>query len=211
MPIAIEGRPRLGATAFGQALLSLLRFAWGNGTRRELYAFLRTPYAGLARPDVDFLEGRLRGRAVLRGDRTLEETTKLRNGRPLPMLDLVASDEQPLRAVRAVVVAMLRNAYGLGSPPATTQAKRDLRAAEAVTGVLDELERLAGGGVSIPSDDVVSALDRATVRGDAAGEPGRVAVLDLGRARTRGFEAVFVIGLEQRIAASAGTHVTISR
>ena len=197
VPIAIESRPRLGATAFGQALLSLLRFAWGNGTRRELYAFLRTPYAGLARPDVDFLEGRLRGRAVLRGDRTLEETTKLRNGRPLPMLDLVASEEQPLRTARAVVVAMLRNAYGLGAPPATTQAKRDLRAAEAVTGVLDELERLAGGGVSIPADDVVSALDRATVRGDAAGEPGRVAVLDLGRARTRSFEAVFVIGLEQ--------------
>ena len=78
VPVAIEARPRLGTTAFGQALLSLLRFAWSNGTRRELFAFLRTPYGGLARPDVDFLEGRLRGRAVLRGDRTVEETTKLR-------------------------------------------------------------------------------------------------------------------------------------
>ena len=81
----VEARTRLGATAFGQALLSLLRFSWSNGTRRDLYAFLRTPYAGLLRPDVDFLEGRLRGRAVLRGDRTVEETTKLRNGRPLPI------------------------------------------------------------------------------------------------------------------------------
>ena len=197
VPLAIEGRPRLGATAFGQALVSLLRFSWSGGTRRELYAFLRTPYGGLVRSDVDFLEGRLRGRAVLRGDRTVEETTKLRNGRSLPILDLVASEAEPLGAARAVVLAMLRNAYGLGSPPATTAAKRDLRAAEAANGVIDELERLAGASVTIHPDDVLSALDRATVRGDRAGEPGRVAVLDLERARTRSFDAVFVIGLEQ--------------
>ena len=103
----------------------------------------------------------------------------------------------PLAAARAVVRAMLRNAYGLGAPPVTTAAKRDLRAADAATRVVDELERLREAGVAIHADDVLSALDRATVRGDAAGEPGRVAVLDLTRARTRSFEAVFVIGLEQ--------------
>ena len=197
VPLAIEGRPRLGATAFGQALLSLLRFSWSNGTRRDLFAFLRTPYGGIARPDVDFLEGRLRGRAVLRGDRTVEETTKLRTGRPLPILELVASEDELLGAARAVVLAMLRNAYGLGSPPSTTLAKRDLRAADAANGVLDELERLGEAGVTIHTDDILSVLDRATVRGDGAGEPGRVAVLDLARARTRSFDAVFVIGLEQ--------------
>ena len=117
VPVSIEARPRLAATAFGQALLSLLRFAWGNGTRRELFSFLRTPYAGLGRSDVDFLEGRLRGRAVVRGDRTIEETTKLRTGRPLPMLELLADEDAPLAAARAVVLAMARNAYGLGSPP----------------------------------------------------------------------------------------------
>jgi len=197
VPLAIEGRPRLGATAFGQALLSLLRFSWSNGTRRELFAFLRTPYGGLARTDVDFLEGRLRGRAVLRGDRTVEETTKLRTGRPLPILELVASEDEPLAAARAVVLAMLRSAYGLGSPPSTTLAKRDLRAADAANGVIGELELLGQAGVTIHADDVLSALDRATVRGDAAREPGRVAVLDLARSRTRSFDAVFVIGLEQ--------------
>ena len=96
VPVSIEARPRLAATAFGQALLSLLRFAWGTGTRRELFSFLRTPYAGLGRSDVDFLEGRLRGRAVVRRDRTIEETTKLRTGRPLPMLELLADEDAPL-------------------------------------------------------------------------------------------------------------------
>ena len=197
VPFAIEARARLGATSFGQALLSLLRFAWSNGTRRELFAFLRTPYAGLGRADVDFLEGRLRGRAVLRGDRTVEELTKLRTGRPLPMLDLLASEDEPLAAARAAALAMLRNAYGLGSPPVTTAATRDLRAADAAGRIIDELERLRDAGVAVRVDDVLAALDRATVRGDAAGEPGRVAILDLTRARTRGFDAVFVIGLEQ--------------
>ena len=57
------------------------RGATGRG--ETSFAFLRTPYGGLGRSDVDFLEGRLRGRAVLRGERTIEETTKLRTGRPL--------------------------------------------------------------------------------------------------------------------------------
>ena len=192
-----RGEAAPAATAFGQALLSLLRFAWGTGTRRELFSFLRTPYAGLGRSDVDFLEGRLRGRAVVRRDRTIEETTKLRTGRPLPMLELLADEDAPLNAARAVVLTMARNAYGLGSPPVSAAAKRDLRAAEAAGVILDELDRLEVAGIAIRTEDVIAALDRATVRGDAAGEPGRVAVLDLARARTRSFEAVFVIGLEQ--------------
>ena len=197
VPYAIEGRPRLGSTPFGQALLSLLRFTWSNGNRSQLYAFLRTSFGGLARPDVDFLEGRLRGRAVLRGDRTIEETTKLRNGRPIPILDVLAAEAEPLNAVRSLVGAMLRNAYGLGAPPTFGAAARDLRAADAVGQVLDELAGLAAAGTSIQPEQILFSLDRATVRGDAAGEPGRVAILDLGRARTRRFDAVFVLGLEQ--------------
>ncbi len=197
IPVAVESRQRLGATAFGQALLSLLRFSWAAGTRRELFSFLRTPYSGLPRTDVDYLEGRLRGRAVLRGERTVEETTKLRTGRPLPLLEVLTAPEEPLEAARAVVQAMLRNAYGLGAPPVSAVARRDLRAADAAGGVIDELERLRESGMTIQAEELLAALDRATVRGDAPGEPGRVAVLDLARARTRRFDAVFVIGLEQ--------------
>ena len=169
IPVAVESRQRLGGTAFGQALLSLLRFSWAAGTRRELFSFLRTPYSGLPRTDVDYLEGRLRGRAVLRGERTVEETTKLRTGRPLPMLELLAAHEEPLEAARAAVQAMLRNAYGLGAPPVSAVARRDLRAADAAGGVIDELERLRESGTTIHAEELLAALDRATVRGDAAG------------------------------------------
>src|SRR5262249_47955523 len=65
-PYAIEGRVRLAQTPFGRALRSLLRFAWLDGGRRELYTFLRSPFSGLPRAHVDYLEGRLRGRAVHR-------------------------------------------------------------------------------------------------------------------------------------------------
>jgi ATP-dependent helicase/DNAse subunit B len=44
---------------------------------------------------------------------------------------------------------------------------------------------------------VLAALERATVRAPQATEPGRIPVLDLARARTRRFEYVFVLGLEE--------------
>src|SRR5829696_3052458 len=80
IPFAIEGRVRLGQTAFGQALLSLLRFEWQQGERGHLYGFLRSPYSGFARSNVDFLEGRLRGRGVNARESVEEETIRLRDG-----------------------------------------------------------------------------------------------------------------------------------
>ncbi len=46
-------------------------------------------------------------------------------------------------------------------------------------------------------EELVSALERAPVRLGGAGEPDRIAVLDLMRVRTRQFDAVFVVGLEE--------------
>src|SRR5207245_9165999 len=84
VPYAIEGRLRLDKTPYGQALLALLRFSWLDGTRRDLYAYLRSPYSGFKRMNVDFLEGRLRGRAVESAARVEEETIRLRDGQPVP-------------------------------------------------------------------------------------------------------------------------------
>src|SRR5205823_12347443 len=46
-------------------------------------------------------------------------------------------------------------------------------------------------------EEIVALLEHETVRLAGTGEAGRVAVLDLLRARTRRFEVVFVLGLEE--------------
>jgi ATP-dependent helicase/DNAse subunit B len=197
VPVAFEGRGHLRTTPFGHALLSLLRFAWLDGERRELYAHLRSPYSGLQRKDVDWIEGRLRGRGIRRGDRAIEVTVQLRDGRSLPPLDLALAEGPPTAAVRRLAAAMLRNAHGTTAPPLGPRARSDLQAHDAVARALGELDALSAGGCEISRGDVLATLERASVRGHPAGAPGRVAVLDLMRARTRRFDTVFVLGLEQ--------------
>ncbi len=197
VPVAFEGRASLGTTPYGHALLSLLRFAWLGGERPQLFAHLRSPYSGLGRKEVDWIEGRLRGRGIVRGDRAAAVTTELRDGRALPPLDLALREGSPTGVVRELARAMLRNAHGTSAPPTGDRARLDLRAHDAVARTLDELDLLAAAGLEIGRGEVLSALDRAGVRGETAGALGRVAVLDLARARTRRFDVVFVLGLEQ--------------
>ena len=197
VPVAFEGRAPLRATAFGRSLLALLRFAWFGGERPALYAHLRSPYSGLARRDVDWVEGKLRGRGVLRGERALEVTVELRNGRGLPTVDLAVADGRPGGVVRTLADAMLRNAHGTLAPPLGRQSQDDLRAHDAVARTLAELELLEASGCDVARHDVLASLERTTVRGDPPGSPGRVAVIELMRARTRRYDTVVVLGLEQ--------------
>jgi ATP-dependent helicase/DNAse subunit B len=195
VPYALEARRRLGSTPVGHALTSLLRFAWADGGRKELFAFLRSPYSGLARSSVDYVEGRLRGRAVESPERVAEETERLREA-PLVALRDLREASRPVDGVRALLAAMLRSAYGLEAPPAGETSRLDLRCFGAATRLLDELEQWQGLAGPLGPDELIAALERAEVSTPAA-EPGRVAVLDLLRARTRRFDVVFVLGLEE--------------
>ena len=85
---------------------------------------------------------------------------KLRNGRQLPALDLLASEELPIEVVRTLADTMLTAAHGLGAPPVTDVSRRDLRAYDAVRRVLAELEQLG----HVDREDVLVALEHATVR-----------------------------------------------
>jgi hypothetical protein len=194
VPYAIEGQIRLGQAPFGHALLSALRFLWHEPNRRNLFGFLRSPYSGVPRASADYLEGRLRGLGV-RTD--VEERVVALRGQPLPALGEVREAETPTEAVRILAPAMLRGAHGLEEPPVGEASRLDLRAWEAVRRLLDELDGWCELAGELTREDVLAALERASVRPASALEPGRVAVLDLLRARTRRFEAVFVLGLEE--------------
>src|ERR671936_1380395 len=157
VPYAIEGRLRLDKTPYGQALLSLLRFAWLGGGRRELYGYLRSPYSGFRRTNVDFLEGRLRGRAVESAARVEEETIRLRDGQPLPALEAIRSAASPLDAVQTLASTMLRAAYGLEAPPVGESSRQDLRAHDAVMRLVGELRGWMELGESLGVEDLVAA------------------------------------------------------
>jgi len=198
LPYVLEGRVKLAQIPYGHALSGLLRFAWLGGERSDLFSFVRSPYSEVTRPSADFLEGRLRGRAVHSPGRIESELAALRNGRQLADLELLADAQAPLEAVRELAALMLQRAYGLEGPPASERARLDLRAFESVRTLLDELEGWQElSGQSLERDDLVAALERAPVRIGSADEPGRVVVSDLLQTRARRFRAVFLIGLEE--------------
>jgi len=196
IPYAVDGEVRLTQTPLGEALAALLRFAWGGGTRTDLFRFLRSPFSGLERRAVDFVEGRLRGRAVQMPHRVVDEAERLRGG-PLPALAELRDAADPVAAMRELAERMLRNAYGLEHPPADAASRLDLRAYEALTRLLSELESWRDLCGELSREDVLVAVERAALPRRAGEDAGRVAVVDLRRARTRRFDAVFVLGLEE--------------
>lgn len=196
IPYALDGELRLTETPLGHALAALLRFAWGGGTRNDLFRFLRSPFSGLERRSVDFVEGRLRGRAVQAPDRVVEEAERLR-GAPLPALAQLRESTDPVGAVRELAERMLRHAHGLERPPADAAGRLDLRAYEALRRLLEELEGWREVSSDLSREDALAAIERAPLPRRTGDDAGRVAVVDLRRARTRRFDAVFVLGLEE--------------
>ncbi len=196
IPYSVDGELRLTQTPLVHALAALLRFAWAGGTRGDLFRYLRSPFSGLERRAVDFVEGRLRGRAVQAPERVVEEAEQLRGG-PLPALAELREAADPVEAVRELAERMLRNAYGLERPPADAASRLDLRAYETLRRLLGELEGWRELSGELSREDVLTAVERAALPRRTGDDAGRVAVVDLLRARTRRFDAVFVLGLEE--------------
>ncbi len=197
VPYVLEGARPLGRVPFGRALLGLLRFAWLGGGRSELFAFLRSPYSGIAEARADYVEGRLRGRAVSAPARVEEEAVR-HLGEPIEALERLRAEPSPLAGTCALARSMLQTAWGLDRHPVELAAELDLRGEEAVRRTIEELDAFAALGKRLERETIVAALERAQVRLRVQ-EAGRVAVIDPLRARGRRFDVVFVLGLEEGV------------
>ncbi|HUG64564.1 MAG TPA: PD-(D/E)XK nuclease family protein [Gaiellaceae bacterium] len=195
VPHVVEHGRRLGESALGRALLAVLRYDWLGGSRGDLFAFLRSPFSGLERRSVDFVEGRLRGRAVSDPVRVEEESERLR-GAPVPALVGLRGEADRVVAAHALLETMIRNAWGLDAHSTTEDTRVDARAYRAAERTLVELRALVEDGACVGPEDVVTALERTRIPPDGP-TSGHLSVLDHERARTRAFDVVFVLGLEE--------------
>ena len=189
----MERSTTVGRTAFGFALDHLMRFAWdSDAVRRDLFSFLRSPWSGLPRRRVDFVEGRLRGRAINEAPAVEASVTELLGG-GLQAVELLRAPGDVRVALAETVRRMVVAAHGLEARGIAPADRLDLAAARAVLRVLDDVADLQPA----PSREELRGLllrARVDVREDAT---ARVLVCDLRAARTLDADLVIVLGLEQ--------------
>ena len=141
VPVDVDAQVGLGETAFGQALLGLLRFAWFDGDRAELFRFLRSPFSGVPRATVDYAEGRLRGRGALRHDEVQGLLEELDYARLLAAPDRLAAPGDPAAAVSDQLRRMSASVAGLTANRLNGAGEAH---AAALRATLRTLEQLAG-------------------------------------------------------------------
>src|SRR5690349_18456825 len=141
LPVDVDAQVGLGETAFGQALLGLLRFAWFDGDRADLFRFLRSPFSGVPRATADYAEGRLRGRGALRHDKVQGLLEELDYARLLAAPDRLAASGDPAAAVGDQLRRMSASAAGLTANRLTGAGEAH---AAALRATLRTLEQLAG-------------------------------------------------------------------
>ena len=195
VPYALEHGVRLGETPLGRALLALLRFAWLETGRADLFTFLRSPLLRSGRRSVDFVEA-----ASAAGRSSRRAASKRRAsacaGHQCRRSSSCRCCHGPLAGASGLLRTMIRKAWGLEAPPTTgdvaTRAPTTRRRARSPTSDARPPLRARQS-----PEELLAALERARVRPAGVGEKGRVAVLDYGRARTRVFDVVFLLGLEE--------------
>ena len=173
--------------------LALLRFEWLAGAATSTRSSARrTPASPV--PTSTSSRGAPRPRRLGGGDGGGGDDSPSRRPAAAAARDPRAA-RRPARRSPALAMSMLRHAHGLDAPSAKEPRRPPrLRRAHPVARRarrLDVPRRRARGR----RDPRCARARRRPTR--PAGERGRVAVLDLARARTRRFDAVFLLGLEE--------------
>ena len=193
VPYAVESRVRLGATPIGHALLQLLRYAWA---RRRAARAVRVPAQPVLRARA--LVGRLRRRASARprdphaGARRGGGGEAARGAGPGARRAARRRGSRRARCASCCARCCARRTARTRRRPARRRASTCAR-----TATRSQLLDRARAGSTATRDERGRALERCEVRLVVGRRGGRVAVLDLMRARTRRFEVVFVLGLEE--------------
>jgi ATP-dependent helicase/DNAse subunit B len=197
VPVWVDAPVDLTHTAFGHALLGLLRFAWFDGDRAELFRFLRSPFSGVPRATVDYAEGRLRGRGALANADVRSTLEDLDYTRLLVSAERLGEEGHPIDLIADAARRMSASAGGLTARVQTPAGEMHAAALRALLHGLDDLRAAESRGAGpLDRGTVVAQLERITLRPSRPGE-GRVEVLDLRRARTRRWQAVVVLDLEE--------------
>ena len=199
VPYAVESRVRLGddaARARAARSCCATRGWTAAGASSSRSSARRTPASRARR--VDYVEGRLRGRAIhTPGARRGGDREAARGAGPRARRAARRRSRRS-RACARSLRSMLRSAYGTEAPPAGETSRLDLRDVRRARCGCSTSSRRSTRSARRSRRRTCSRRSSASRCGSAsAGEAGRVAVLDLMRARTRRFEVVFVLGLEE--------------
>ena len=192
VPLDAGRLPVVGRTGFGHALQGLVGFALGREpSRAQLFAYLRSPWSGVPRRRVDFVEGRLRGGAIANGEAAYRSACELL-GAPLHAVEALRAAADVRAALGDAVRGMVAAAAGLHGRTPTGQIATDVLAARAA---LDALDALGGLDDAPLADELLAAALRAPLP-DRGGPDGRVRLVDARGARGLDVDVAIVLGLE---------------
>lgn len=195
VPLHVDAPVDLPSTPLGRALDRLLSVAWApDFTREELFEYLRSPWSGVRRRQVDFIEGRLRARGVSSGPEAYATACELL-GRSPGLVERLRLRTDLAAAAGDAVRTLVAVAQGLHAPDLGPALVDDLAAARAALGTLEALSR-GGLGASLSVEELRLALHDTRVAPERAAA-GRVLVRDLRGARGLDVDVVVVLGLEE--------------